>query len=280
MNVTLWGTRGSLADAGPQTVRYGGNTACVEVRGEDGTVLVLDAGTGIRRLGTGLGLDIKRVDVLLTHLHMDHIQGLGFFAPLYQAGMEVHIWGPPSAMQGLRTRLARYMSPPLFPVLIRDLPCDLTIHDAPRGNFRIGEFSIDADLVLHPGPTMGFRIAENGSVVTYLPDHEPALGASQFPIGRRWTSGHDLAKDADLLIHDAQYGDDEYTTHIGWGHSTMSQAMRFATLVRARRLVTFHHDPAHDDASLDALVDRTQLECECDVDLVAGTEGASFVVKA
>ncbi len=280
MNVTLWGTRGSLADAGPQTVRYGGNTACVEVRGGDGTTLVLDAGTGIRRLGTNLGLETKRVDILLTHLHMDHIVGLGFFAPLYQAGMEVHIWGPPSATQGLRSRLARYMSPPLFPVLIRDLPCDLTIHDAPRGEIRIGEMCIEADLVLHPGPTMGFRIAEGNSVVTYLPDHEPALGARRFPLPSPWTSGYALARDADLLIHDAQYGDDEYETHIGWGHSTMSQAMRFATMARARRVVTFHHDPAHDDASLDALVDQTQLECECDVELVAGTEGATFSVTS
>jgi phosphoribosyl 1,2-cyclic phosphodiesterase len=280
MKVTLWGTRGSLADAGPQTVRYGGNTACVEVRGEDGGVLVLDAGTGIRRLGTSLERDVRRVDVLLTHLHMDHIVGLGFFAPLYQTGMEVHIWGPSSAMQGLRSRLARYMSPPLFPVLIRDLPCDLHIHDAPRGRFTIGEMSVDADLVLHPGPTMGFRITEGDASVCYLPDHEPALGASQFPLPRRWTSGHDLAKDADLLIHDAQYGDDEYQKHVGWGHSTMSQAMRFATMVRARKLVTFHHDPSHDDARLDALVDRTQAECDCDVDLVAGTEGASFVVTS
>jgi ribonuclease BN (tRNA processing enzyme) len=127
---------------------------------------------------------------------------------------------------------------------------------------------------------MGFRITEGDTTVCYLPDHEPALGAKHFPLRREWTSGYDLAKDADLLIHDAQYGDDEYETHIGWGHSTMSQAMRFATLVRARRLVAFHHDPSHDDASLDALVDRTQAECDCDVDLVAGTEGASFVVKA
>jgi phosphoribosyl 1,2-cyclic phosphodiesterase len=280
LKVTLWGTRGSLADAGPQTIRYGGNTACVEVRGNDGSTLVLDAGTGIRRLGTNLDVDTKRVDILLTHLHMDHIQGLGFFAPLYQAGMEVHIWGPPSATQGLRSRLARYMSPPLFPVLIRDLPCDLTIHDAPRGQFQIGELCVDADLVVHPGPTMGFRIMEGDSVVTYLPDHEPALGARRFPMAPRWTSGFALARDADLLIHDAQYGDDEYETHVGWGHSTMSQAMRFATMVRARRVVTFHHDPAHDDASLDALVDRTQAECECDVDLVAGTEGATFTVSS
>jgi phosphoribosyl 1,2-cyclic phosphodiesterase len=276
LNVTLWGTRGSLADAGPQTVRYGGNTACVQVDGRDGTVLVLDAGTGIRRLGTGLPPELKRVDILLTHLHMDHIQGLGFFAPLYQPGVEVHIWGPPSPMQGLRARIARYMSPPLFPVLIRDLPCDLTIHDAPRGEFVINEFKVCADLVTHPGPTMGFRISEGGAIVTYLPDHEPALGARKFPTGRDWTSGHDLALGADMLIHDAQYGDDEYESHIGWGHSTITQAVSFAVISRSRRLVTFHHDPSHDDATLDALVDDAQAACDCDVELVAGTEGATF----
>jgi phosphoribosyl 1,2-cyclic phosphodiesterase len=276
LNVTLWGTRGSLADAGPQTVRYGGNTACVEVRGSDETVLVLDAGSGIRRLGTNLDPSVRRVDILLTHLHMDHIQGLGFFAPLYQTGMEVHIWGPPSATQGLRSRLARYMSPPLFPVLIRDLPCDLTIHDAPRGEFRIGELCIEADLVCHPGPTMGFRISEGDAVVTYLPDHEPVLGQPRMPLPPRWTSGYDLARDADLLIHDAQYADSEYLTHVGWGHSTISQAVRFAVITRARRLVTFHHDPAHDDGTLDSLVNVALAECDCDVDLVAGTEGATF----
>jgi phosphoribosyl 1,2-cyclic phosphodiesterase len=276
MKVTLWGTRGSLADAGPQTVRYGGNTACVEVEGGDGSVLVLDAGTGIRRLGTSLRPGLKRVDVLLTHLHMDHIQGLGFFAPLYQAGVEVHIWGPPSALQGLRSRIARYMSPPLFPVLIRDLPCDLTIHDAPRETFQVNEFKISADLVTHPGPTMGFRIEERQATVTYLPDHEPALGVQQFPLSRQWTSGCELAHNADMLIHDAQYSDEEYDSNIGWGHSTISQAVTFALMTRSRKLVTFHHDPSHDDTTLDALVNQAQSDCDCDVELIAGTEGATF----
>jgi phosphoribosyl 1,2-cyclic phosphodiesterase len=248
----------------------------VQVDGNDGTILVLDAGTGIRRLGTGLPSELKRVDILLTHLHMDHIQGLGFFAPLYQAGVEVHIWGPPSPMQGLRARIARYMSPPLFPVLIRDLPCDLTIHDAPRGEFKINELTVCADLVTHPGPTMGFRISEGPVTMTYLPDHEPALGVPRFPMARDWTSGYSLAVGADILIHDAQYGDGEYESHVGWGHSTIMQAVSFAVLSRARRLVTFHHDPSHDDATLDGLVDQAQTACDCDVELVAGTEGATF----
>src|SRR4249920_2264053 len=129
MNVTLWGTRGSLATPGAETARYGGNTSCVGVIGDEGTVLVLDAGTGIRGLGKTIDASVRRVDILLTHLHMDHIQGLGFFAPLFRPDFEVHIWGPGSATADLRARLTRYMSPPLFPVRLPELPCGLHLHD-------------------------------------------------------------------------------------------------------------------------------------------------------
>src|SRR5215472_3808209 len=142
MRVALWGTRGSLGSPGAEAARYGGNTSCVEARGSEGTVLVLDAGTGIRRLGVALPSSLRRVDVLLTHLHMDHIQGLGFFAPLYNPEVEVHIWGPASATLDLRARLMRYLSPPLFPVHLRDLPCNLVLHEVPRGEFEIGPFRI------------------------------------------------------------------------------------------------------------------------------------------
>ena len=156
MKVTLCGTRGSLANAGPDTVRYGGNTACVEVRGDDGAVLVLDAGTGIRSVGERLAGACQRVDLLLTHLHMDHIQGLGFFKPLYTPDLDVHIWGPPSTTMDMRQRLTRYLSPPLFPVRIRDLPCrsDAARRRA-RASSRSADFEIMADMVCHPGPTVG-----------------------------------------------------------------------------------------------------------------------------
>ncbi|MGH9002901.1 MAG: MBL fold metallo-hydrolase, partial [Acidimicrobiia bacterium] len=128
MKLTVWGTRGSLPSPRPGTARYGGNTSCVQLEMADGSAVVLDAGTGIRRLGASVRPDAGRVDVLLTHLHMDHIQGLGFFKPLDQPGQEVHIWGPPSTTLDLRARLSRYLSPPLFPVRLRDLPCRLTLH--------------------------------------------------------------------------------------------------------------------------------------------------------
>ena len=278
MKVTLWGTRGSLPNAGPETVRYGGNTSCVEVRGDDGTLLVLDAGTGIRRLGSALNGDCQRIDILLTHLHMDHIQGLGFFDPLYTPGKEIHIWGPPSTTMDLRSRLARYLSPPLFPVRIRDLPTHPTMHDVEPGVFEIGCFKVAADFVCHPGPTFGYRVMENGSALAYLPDHEPALCADAVGREPEWTSGFALAAGADTLIHDAQYSVAEYPDHVGWGHSSIEQTICFAKAAGVRRLVTFHHDPAHDDHALDQIVEEAYASCEPSCYLVPGTEGFTVEV--
>ena len=277
MRVTLWGTRGSLAAPGPETVRYGGNTACVEVRGKRNALLVLDAGTGIQRLGATVRDGRGRIDLLLTHLHMDHIQGLGFFEPLYERGREIHIWGPPSPTLDLRTRLARYLSPPLFPVRLRDLPCRLTLHNVPPERFEVGGLEVEAALVCHPGSTVGYRISEGTRSLAYLPDHEPALGLREFPGEPEWTSGFDLAAGADLLIHDAQYTTEEYQKRVGWGHSSMRDAIAFATVAGARRFVPFHHDPTHDDAMLEG-IDSVVRTGDLPFGFVAGTEGATFEV--
>ncbi len=254
MKVTFWGTRGSIAAAGPSTQRYGGNTSCVQVVGRDGTCAILDAGTGIRALGFEMATEVKRVDVLLTHFHMDHIQGLGFFEPLFRPGLEAHLWGPRSATLDLRTRLSRYLSPPLFPVRLRDLASRLELHDAPEEPTVIGGLEVTATTVIHPGTTVGYRISDGASSMAYIPDHEPALGASSFPGPAEWTSGHDLGAGVDLLVHDAQYFADERAARVGWGHSSTVEAAGFARLTGARRLACFHHDPAHDDATLDRLV--------------------------
>lgn len=276
MRVTLWGTRGSLPAAGPDTVYYGGNTSCVEVRGDDGTLLVLDAGTGIRRLGASLRSKRSRVNILLSHFHMDHIQGIGFFEPLHRSDCEVHVWAPASTTLNPRDRINRYLSPPLFPAHVRDLPSRLTLENVPLGTFRVGGLAIAADLVCHPGPTVGYRITEGDCSIAYLSDHEPALGVRRFPGDPDWTSGFELARGVDLLVHDAQYTDFEYAQHVGWGHSSLSQALAFARATGVKRLVTFHHDPSHDDAFLDGQIDEARRGSNLPFELIPGAEGASF----
>lgn len=262
-------------------MRYGGNTSCVEVRADDGGLLVLDAGTGIRRLGDAVERDIKRIDILLTHLHMDHIQGLGFFDPLFWPGLEVHLWGPPSTTLDLRSRLGRYLSPPLFPVRLRDLPCDLTLHDVVElRHFPIGGFEVEARLVCHPGPTVGYRIAGDGGVLCYIPDHEPALGVEEFPDDPAWTSGLELADGADLLIHDAQFSEEEYPHFVGWGHSSIPHVLSFAKLAGVRHLVPFHHDPSHTDEILDALYQKVEEQYDLPFQITPGKEGESFDLGA
>jgi ribonuclease BN (tRNA processing enzyme) len=279
MRVTLFGTRGSIAAPGPETNRYGGNTSTVEIRGDDGTVLVLDAGTGIRRLGDQLPPDIGRIDVLLTHLHMDHIQGLGFFGPLHDPDIDVHIWGPASSTLSLAGRLTRYLSPPLFPVHLNDLP-RVTCHDLPCAPFDIGPFHIHTSLICHPNPTLGFRIHSEGSATVYMPDHEPAIGLLN---GRwlepEWTSGYDLATGADLLIHDAQYTDKQYESRIGWGHSSYRHAFEFAARMGVKQLVPFHHDPSHDDDTLERLAADAVRLFKPAFDVSDGREGAVFEVR-
>ena len=278
MNVTLWGTRGSLATPGPDTARYGGNTSCVSVHGREGTVLVLDAGTGIRPMAASLDPPPRRVDILLTHLHMDHIQGLGFFDPLFHPDLDVHIWGPSSTQLTLQARLMRYLSPPLFPVYIRELPCHLHLHEVGEAEVDIGEFRVASARVCHPGPTVGYRIRDaQDKVLTYLPDHEPALGALTFPaLPREWTSGAVLAEDSDLLIHDSQYSAHEYCDHVGWGHSSMRHVLDFASLVDARHLVPFHHDPAHSDVDLDRLLAEAIEDANPTFRVTPAREGATF----
>ena len=252
MKTRLWGTRGSIAVAGPDTIRYGGDTSAVEVRTSDGQFLILDAGSGLRPIDTTGSPG--RIDILLSHLHMDHVQGLPFFAPMLDPDFEVHVWGPISTTRTLRDRLSRYMSPPLFPVRVRDLK-NVQFHDVVPGRFEIGSVEVCADLICHPGSTLGYRLSEEGRVLAYLPDHEPAFASRQFPGPSAWTSGFDIAAGAHVLIHDAQYDDAEYRSRVGWGHSSMSHLATFAKITGVERVVTFHHDPAHTDDYLDELHD-------------------------
>lgn len=255
MKVSLLGVRGSIPTTGADTRYYGGNTTCVLIQEQDAW-LVLDGGSGIQTITRPAGA-ARRVDILLTHLHIDHILGLGFFRPMFDPDMEVHIWGPVSATQSLHSRLSRYLSPPLFPVLLRDLPCHLELHDMENGEFTLGPFQISSRYVIHPGPTLGFRISNGRSSIAFLPDHEPALGRNGLPVDPKWISGYDLAAEADLLLHDAQYTADEYAHRYGWGHSCMEDAITLANRSGVKSLLLTHHDPFHTDEQIGKYFNRT-----------------------
>jgi phosphoribosyl 1,2-cyclic phosphodiesterase len=257
MRATIWGCRGSLATPGRETLRYGGNTSCVEVDAGDGVRIVLDAGTGLRELGLTLRDEpLSATHLLLTHLHLDHVEGLAFFAPVWHPDTELHIWGPPSQRWSLEERIARYFSPPLFPVDLTEVPSRLLFHDVPDEEWSLGLARIRAAQVLHPGPTLGYRVEVDGSALAYIPDHEPVVGGGLRGRSADWLSGVAVAGSATVLLHDAQYSEEEYPGKIGWGHASVADAVAYAEIVGAERLLLFHHDPLHDDAELEAIEDR------------------------
>src|SRR5438128_1471439 len=219
MRAKIWGCRGSLSTPGASTIKYGGNTSCVEVRTPSGALVVLDAGTGIRNLGAAVaGEGVKELDLVLTHLHLDHIEGLGFFAPLFDPECVVRIWGPRPLEGSLEELIATYLSPPYFPVPFERIPAKISFTELTSESFQIDDVQVTSTRVCHPGSTLGYRLSQNGSSFAYIPDNQPALDREL---------GLAVAGDADVLLHDAQFTDEEYVTRAGWGHSAMSDFVTY-----------------------------------------------------
>ena len=258
MRLTFWGVRGSIPAPDADKLRYGGNTSCVAVHLDEGAELILDAGTGIRRLGARLTGTTAPIHILLTHLHLDHIMGLLFFAPFFDPDLQITVWGPAGAYRPLRRRLARYLSQPLSPIEMRELPAHVRFLEVPDEPFELSGARITAQQVTHRGPTLGYRIEADGRTLCYLPDHEPGLGENLATAPPDWISGMGLARGASLLIHDAQYTEQEYRGTVGWGHSSVSDALAFAHRADPERVMLFHHDPGHDDDLLDLISDEAR----------------------
>jgi phosphoribosyl 1,2-cyclic phosphodiesterase len=265
VQVTFWGTRGSLAKAGPTTVRYGGNTSCVSVRTDAGALLVLDCGTGIHELGQTLVRDGGRVDghLLISHTHWDHIQGLPFFAPLFQPDNVWHVYGPRGLDTSIDNTLAGQMQYTYFPVQLLDFGAQMEYHDLVEGQLEIEDVTVTTGYLHHPALTLGYRIEADGVIVVYSTDHEPSHGASDDPaqldeLNREEAHHVALVRDADLLIHDAQYLREEYPAKVGWGHSPVEYAVDVAAAAEVRRLALFHHDPTRTDDAVDALLARAR----------------------
>jgi ribonuclease BN (tRNA processing enzyme) len=280
VKVHYWGARGSIPAPRAEMALHGGNTSCVELTLSDGTEVILDAGTGITDLGRARSGGDKPVHLLLTHLHLDHIQGLMFFEPLFDPTAEVRVSGPIAFGGSLLSRLARYISAPLAPIEIRELPATVSFHDVPSGRFQLGPATVETAFVNHRGPTLGFRITDGDVTVTYIPDHEPALGQSLDRSSPGWISGYELAREADLLIHDAQYTEDEYAGRVGWGHSATEHVVSFARRCGVRRLALFHHDPLHEDPMVRSMTQAAQAALDGSVeDVSAAREGESVEIS-
>jgi len=257
MQVRFWGTRGSIAAPGPNTARYGGNTSCVEVRASDGTVIILDCGTGARELGLHLERTMQqpiRLHLFIGHTHWDHIQGFPFFVPAFLPGSELNIYAPIGFQRGLEDAMAGQMEYSYFPVKMRDLRSRIHFTELDEGFFRVGDVLVETQFLNHTAPTIAYRMTSDGASIAYATDHEPFWNASgrisQHPGDERHIA---FLKGANLVIHDAQYTDEEYRDKVGWGHSSLEYAVDVALAAGVERLVLFHHDPAHDDAAMERM---------------------------
>ncbi len=290
MHVTFWGTRGSIAKAGPTTLRFGGNTPCVEVRSDSGTLVVIDCGTGAHGLGTDLmahgGGDPVSGHLLISHTHWDHIQGLPFFAPLFDPTGAWQIYGPRGLDESLHETLTGQMQYSYFPVTHDQFAAEVEYHELVEGTFDIDDIRVTTRYLNHPALTLGYRLEVDGAALVYASDHEPhhhQLAAGGEPTASRNDLAHArFLEGADLLIHDAQYLTDEYPQKQGWGHSTIDYAVDAARWAGAARLALFHHDPTRTDDDVDALLVTARERAAAagwEGDVLAAAEGTTIELR-
>lgn len=260
MRVQFWGTRGSVPSPGPSTARYGGNTSCVTVRADDGTLIILDCGTGARPLGLSLLAEPKpiRAHMLIGHTHWDHIQGLPFFVPAFLPDTELTIHAPAGFEQSLAESLAGQMQHSYFPLALQELRSRIVLHDLEEGTFQLGGVTVETHYLNHTAPTLGYRISAGGVTMVYATDHEPYWHGTNGFIHPGDRDHIDFIRGADLLVHDAQYTLEEYPTKVSWGHSTIPYVTEVAMEAGVKRLALFHHDPTRDDAAVARLEAQAQ----------------------
>lgn len=279
MNVTFFGVRGSTPCSCDRNARYGGNTSSVVVEAPGSPPILLDLGTGVRFYGESLPpTKPLRAVALVTHLHWDHVQGLPFFSPVLRPGSRLDVYAPePGCDLTLEEAFAQSMRPPFFPVALTDLRGDIRFHTSGRGRFSVGEVDVTVAEVPHNGPTLGFRLDWGGRSVAFVPDHQQPLDGGKEVDPRVL----ELARGVDLLIHDAQYTQEEFRQKRDWGHSTIEYAVEVALAAKAGMLALYHHDPGHDDATVDRLAADARAARGCrPLEVLAAHEGLSISLAA
>jgi len=295
MRVRFWGTRGSIATPGPETNHFGGNTSCVGVTTNDGTLLIFDCGTGAHRLAGNLMAEAEKpidANILLGHTHWDHIQGFPFFSPAFVPGNSVTIYGPQGSRGSLHDVLAGQMEFTYFPIELNQLPAAITYHELTEGIHAIDGALVATQFLNHPAMTIGYRVEADGVALVYLVDHEPysdelwRAGAEPGRIDSILHDGdHRHAKfmaDADLVIHDAQYTPEEYPAKKTWGHSTYEYAVRIAAAAGVRNLALTHHDPSHPDhfvADIERKARSLALQLGTGLNVFCAYEGCELVLE-
>jgi len=253
MKITCWGARGSIPVSGKEYVKYGGDTTCIEVRSKDNDIIIIDAGTGMRKLGNKLLAEEKRpLSVLFTHAHWDHLMGFPFFKPIYMKGTRIRMFGCPYAQESIKDILAKSMVAPYFPVDFGQLQAEIVSHKVCEEAFDIGPIHITNIQLNHPNQGMGYKFTEDGKSFVFLTDNELSLRHSG---GREYQDYVRFSAGAALLIHDAEYTETQYKTTKGWGHSVYTDALRLALDADVGQFGLFHHNQERSDADLDLMVD-------------------------
>lgn len=285
MQVKFWGTRGSIPSPGNKTIRYGGNTSCVEIRSDSGTLIILDCGTGLRHLGDSLLENNKKPiegHILLGHTHWDHIQGLPFFKPIFIPTNQWDIYAPHEFENSLHGTLANQMKYPYFPVAFNELASKIRFHELVEGEMMIGDIHVQTFFLNHNALTLGYRLEVDGATVVYSTDHEPSSyrAAVYGELSDQDRHHIDFLSGADLVIHDAQYLSHEYKDKIGWGHSTVEYVMAVCRAAGVKKVALTHHDPMRDDAAIDQIVkDLQETNQDPKLEVFAAAEGQFIDLK-
>ncbi len=273
MQIRCWGSRGSIPVSGIEYLRYGGDTTCIEIRNGADDIIIVDAGSGIRRLGNALLEEERfRYHFIFTHAHWDHVMGFPFFKPIFQPQTELVMHKCPFQSKFVESILQKVMSPPTFPVRFRDLVARIHYEDACPVDFAIGSTTIEPIRLSHPNSGSGYKFCENGRSFVFLTDNE--LGFIH-PGGLEFDAYLDFCRGADLLIHDAEYTPDEYRTAREWGHSSYTDAVDLALAAGVRRLGLFHINQDRTDDALDEVVAACRRRIE-----QAGSDLECFAVGA